>query len=129
MNWFKKKEPPSPPVCDHKWQDFPWYVNGVYDERKHTQETVVIEPYVCVHCGERKDVVLYHNTRSATSFDEASKIYNKICDEYAGHIENRAIVEDMISDMQLVDRDYLKYWNIVHNGAEALERIKKGENK
>lgn len=128
MNWFKKKEPhPSPPECDHKWQDFPWYIEGVYNN--NVQTTTITEPYVCVHCGKRKNVILFENTRRVKSFEEGSKIYEDIRGIYAEHIEDRAVVEDMIADMQLVDRDYLKYWNIVHNGAEALERIKKGENK
>ena len=125
---FKKEKPQPPPQCDHKWQDFPWIIHGLYDPVCHCVRVTITEPYVCIHCGERKDVTLYNKTKIATSQDKADDIYMKVYETYKDHIEDKAVVEDMIADMQLVDREYLKYYNIVHGGADALERIKKGGN-
>lgn len=129
MLWFNKKKPQIPkhsPECEHKWQDFPWILHGDYDPVRHTEHITLTEPYVCIHCGKRKDVKLYELLRSAMSRDEAEKLYDTIYSKFSDRIEHAAIVEDMIADMQLVDREYLKYYNIVHGGADALERIKQG---
>ena len=41
-----KNPPPSPPPCNHKWKDFPWYINStLFDNSKLLVEN--IEPYVC----------------------------------------------------------------------------------
>ena len=56
--------PPSPKKCEHKFQDFPWYIEGEENDGgaysfKPWYHLVIKEPYVCIYCGERHDKVLW----------------------------------------------------------------------
>lgn len=111
MGWFKRKskvkEVPKPAVCDHKWKDFPWFYKAVYQLQEHKLYFKVIEPFVCIHCKKRMDKVLFENNSYYKTYDEANDYVNNFKKEYADHMEKEVIVEDMIADMQLVDREYL----------------------
>lgn len=118
MAWFKKEKAQEKATrikipCKHKYRDFPWYIKGIYDVNYHEYEIYIKEPYVCVWCGERQDKVLQHIERRGTEEDCQNdiEIFEK---EYEGYIMSRAIIEDMINDMQLVDRDYLRALAIVN---------------
>lgn len=110
QNWGKKskRQEPVEIKCNHKWQDFPWYVQAIYYEDTRRFDLKLIEPYVCVHCKERKDVVLHHVERQGYSWDDAEQLLAECDEKYGEHCEARPIVEDMIHDMQLVDRQYLE---------------------
>ena len=105
---FKKRDmPTAPPPCNHKWQDFPWYMDTFFDDGDGTLDIEIIEPYVCVHCLERKNVVLFKESWSEMKpreIDDTIKHYKQL---YADHLQPHAIVEDQIHDMQMVDREYL----------------------
>ena len=106
-----------PPVreCSHKYKDFPWYTDGTYNYETKVLDVSVIEPYVCIHCGHRKNVVLDHFCRFFEEFEEAENFYNDFQDgKYANMIEKKAIVEDMINDMVLVDRQYIEIYRRLH---------------
>lgn len=118
MGIFKKKVETSeykPRTCDHKWTDIRidgeecWYVDSILDGNK--VQYSIIEPYVCIHCKQRKDVVLAQQTTSFTTKTAAYDYYDKLRKDLKKQypqIKDRAIVEDKISDVQLVDRDYLR---------------------
>lgn len=129
--WRRNKKPSlqSPPAreCEHHWLDFPWYIHGNYDAPSKTQLTEIFEPYVCIHCKQRKDVLLLRQINSAQSFKEATDFYNDVLEEYEDHLEPRAIVEDKISDMQLVDRDYLKYYRMLHEIPDTKQTDKEDQ--
>lgn len=115
MSWFsrKKKVPETPalmpkPQCSHKWRDFKWYDEATYYTNSHTYSIKIYEPYVCIHCKERRDELLLESTGSASSETEARNRVNEIRNNYKEHLDHRAIVEDEIKDMQLVDRKYLE---------------------
>ena len=100
------QDKPKEPVCAHKWRDSEhWYFE--LSMGKDMVRYKIIEPYVCVFCKQRKNVVLEEGVEPAPDMAGAyevirrlKRIYPKLCD--------RAIVEDEINDAILVDREYLK---------------------
>jgi len=54
----------------------------------------------------------------------ADKAANAIKIEYADHIQDKAIVEDMVNDTILVDQQYLKFYEMVKNGRIDLPELK-----
>ena len=117
-SWRKKLKNSDKPVefkCNHKWQDFPWYMQATYYEDIHKFEIKLIEPYVCVHCKERKDVILHHLVRDNYSWDDAEKLVDDCWEKYGKYCKDRPIIEDMIHDMQLVDRQYLEILKNLHS--------------
>ena len=109
--------PPPPKKCNHKFQDFPWYVEGTeksadaygFDNWYHL---TIKEPYVCIYCGERQDKVLWEITRYG-NHKEAVQTLEDINEKFKDHIKHRAEIEDMINDMQLVDPQYLQYYHML----------------
>ena len=112
--WDKKKKTLPPPPCRHKWMDFPWYYEAKYIKDTKFFNAKIIEPYVCIHCKERKNIVLkeistYISIKNATDVIESWK------QTYKDKMQDKAIVEDMINDMQLVDREYLAIAHSLQN--------------
>lgn len=116
MGLFSRPEPkpvaPPPRVCQHKWTDVRdddgnemWYM-VVYTNGCKLDYTIK-EPYVCIHCKERKDVPLESKTITYKSKDGLSEGLATIMQKYP-QIKDRAIVEDAVNDMQLIDRNYLR---------------------
>jgi len=111
--------PPSlstPKKCHHKFQDFPWYVegeesNGICTGAQWYRLTIK-EPYVCIYCGERQDKVLWEITRYG-DHKEAVECLNSINEQFKDRIKHRAEIEDMINDMKLVDPQYLQYYHML----------------
>lgn len=107
---------PAPKKCEHKFQDFPWYLegeeeNGIYNYNSW-YHLVIKEPYVCIYCGERRDKILWEIKRYG-SHEEASQILGSINEKFKDRIRHRAEIEDMINDMQLVDPQYLQYYHML----------------
>ncbi len=110
---------PAPPLkkCNHKFQDFPWYLEGEeksvnaygFDNWYHL---TIKEPYVCIYCGERQDKVLWEITRYG-DHKEAVQALDDINEKFKDRIRHRAEIEDMINDMQLVDPQYLQYYHML----------------
>lgn len=118
MSLFRRKQKentppqiPPPKECNHKWKDFDWYID--FKIYQHTLNYTIYEPYVCIHCKERKDVALEReNVKGFNSNKEALEYVGSIINKYP-KIKDRAIIEDEIHDTQLIDREYLKYAAIV----------------
>ena len=118
MGWFRKKretreapdETQTPRECDHKWVDFDWYMTSDVDGRYVSYN--IYEPYVCIHCKARKDVELDSESFTMPSNQEAWELLDDVRKKYP-KIKDRAFVEDEINDMQLVDREYIKYASMV----------------
>ena len=117
----KSKEPPKPVECRHHWKDFPWYYEATYYSDHRKLEAKLVEPYVCIHCKERKNISLRTYSSVDVSYNEAKKFIDEWERKYSDHIEDRAIVEDMIHDMQLVDREYLAIVESLANPISGLE--------
>ena len=127
----KKKKKPNPEyvppattksVCCHKYKDFSWYAEATYN--RNTQELVasIYEPYVCIHCGHRKDVELDSVSRWPIDYETAQEVYDKFQEPYLDKLRKKAFVEDEIHDMLLVDRSYIEIYMRLHE-----ERFKKNE--
>lgn len=119
MAFFKKKVQPEivqePPRCTHKFKDFPWYVESSYYPYEKRFKVVVYEPYVCVLCGKRIEKELYRHESSGTKKD-ADTLKEAIEEKYGDKIEDRVLIEDEINDLQLVDREYLKFYEMIKTG-------------
>ena len=105
----KQKELTIPNVPhEHTWKDMPWYMEVRYNGENKTAGYEIIEPYICVTCGERKNIRLEAEDWSNISAQEREKIYSKIRNRYKKYLKPRAVVEDMINNILLVkDPDYL----------------------
>lgn len=125
MFWFKKEKAQEKEEevtrieipCKHRYRDFPWYIISKYYNDEHMYDIYVKEPYVCVWCGNREDKILEH-IRGRGPRNAGESIADAIKAEYGSHLRGRAEIEDMINDMQLVDRDYLRALAVVN--PEAL---------
>lgn len=115
----------TPTTCNHLWKDFPWIIKAECS-RSNTDEdvlTVLIEePYVCARCKERKMVELerYVLRKASISKDEVENTIAALKKKYVGHWKEKAIVEDMIADFQLVDRQALAILEYL-NGVTSTE--------
>ena len=115
INLLCRRKPgtPQPPIreCDHKWTDIKidgdecWYIDFTIDGRNIDYS--IYEPYVCIHCKKRKDVCIESEVYHEDSNKSAWKRYRDIRELYP-QIKERAVVEDAVNDLQLVDRDYLR---------------------
>lgn len=144
MAFWNRKPDPSPsqnlPImsaeevkqsrCAHKYRDFHWYIEGecqIHPVRKFKIQ--IIEPYVCVWCGNRKNMILQTVSREGDLASEKAMIEatKSLLNTYEDKIRPRAYVEDEINDMQLVDRDYLRALALLHpeklNGMDEQARV------
>lgn len=132
-DWGKKKKAkPAEPVerkCNHKWQDFPWYVEAIYYEDMRKFSLSIKEPYVCIHCKQRKDIVLHHIERTGYSWQQAESLLDECDAKYGQYCKPRPVIEDMIHDMQLVDRQYLEILKSLHpeKFSELISDVEKGQ--
>ena len=118
------------PTCAHKYRDFHWYIEGEYRAHSPSMFSIrIIEPYVCVWCGDRKNQVLQEIVREGNmaSKSEMVEVTKSLMDTYGDKIRPRAFVEDEINDMQLVDRDYLRALALIHpeklNGMDEKAKV------
>ena len=104
--WQRAREEPA--ECRHKYKDFPWYIVATYSSEWCMLNMTIKEPYVCVICGHRINKTLKEISRTATSERKACEILSAIEEVYGDRVKDQAVVEDMINDMQLVDRKFLE---------------------
>lgn len=132
--WFKKKKTESPtieivePPHEHIWKDFPWYMETNYSGERRWAKYKIIEPYVCVTCGERKNIILEQEEWTNISSSERVKEYRRIKQIYKKYLKPRAVVEDMINNVLLVkDPSRLKMLEelrgIPHSGCGTSDDI------
>jgi len=116
INIFKRK----PKECKHKYKDFPWFISLERDERSILERyrLKVVEPYVCLLCKKRTDVVL--SCVANVDMDNMNDKIKELKDRYKGKIEERAIVEDMVSDCQLVDKSFLESYEYSQKVTEDI---------
>lgn len=120
----KKPEP-----CKHKWKDFKWYYVVSY-ERGRTYVRIY-EPYVCIYCKERKNVVLDEVWRSGNLRNNLiglSNMVNTFLSPYRDHLGHRAIIEDEIHDLQLVDRAHLEAHEKLRELRAEVPKIGSGDS-
>lgn len=110
----------KPPECQHKYKDYDWYLEYEVPNNKNIFKYRIFEPYVCLLCGDRKNVKLEEgiiplNERSYYDILEMMrKSYPKI--------RNRADIEDEIQDDIHVDKEYLKWHEFLRNGGSVQDQ-------
>lgn len=113
---FRRPDPPpAPPECQHKWRDFDWYMETRWFNNYLTIQ--ITEPYVCVACKKRKDVVLMRKEH-ACKLKEAAAIIAEYEKVYADRIRDKVTVEDEVNDAILVDREFIDAWDRLHKRQE-----------
>lgn len=120
MWFFKRKKrsdetPVAPPICMHKWKDFPWYITYTCNGRN--LEVNIKEPYVCIYCKDRQDKNLMSFSCVVSNVEDRDKTIEEIKEKYKEYLQPKAIVEDMVNDFQMVDRQWLEF-------AERLSQAK-----
>ena len=117
---FKKKsviQPPAP--CQHKWKDFPWYMEETAKDGRYSYD--ILQPYVCVKCKERRNKRLEgynysQRSRCLEDIAEAKRVYKD-------YLKPKAIVEDMVKDEQLVDREYLRLMDEFQSPSSPFDNL------
>ena len=105
-----KKKKAKKITCNHKWKDFSWYITV---EDKITKSCVrVYEPYVCIHCKERRDEVIFERI-----FQYNFDVENCVKNLQKKYPQIKPIIEvnDEIADFQFVDRQYLAIAGVLQN--------------
>ena len=142
FNRKKKKQTEEPkfeiPVLPHEhvWKDMPWYMDITYSSTDKTASYKIMEPYICITCGERKDVVLEEKGWTNIDNEWREKYFTRVRRRYKKYLKPRAVVEDMINNILLVkDPDYLDTVEIMHGtphrrcGTSAeMKRVNEKEN-
>lgn len=113
-----KEEVPAqlpPPECPHTWKDFPWYMKVQWEQNGIMSDTgnltiEIFEPYICVHCKQRKDIKLVENIKKGISAKSALNCVNDYEELFAEQLEPIPVVEDMIHDYFYVDREKLRIY-------------------
>ena len=104
----KKKDTVFQMAHTHTWKDMPWYMEEYYNPKEKTAEYSIIEPYICITCGERENKVLERQSWTGISVSERERIYEEVRNKYKKYLKPRAIIEDMINNILLVkDPNYL----------------------
>ena len=116
---FKKKKEVKarvlpPKKCEHKYKDFDWYITSNYYLNTNILKIEIIEPYVCIFCGNRIDKVL-HTYETVCDKDKINKKVKDFIEPYQSKLKERAFIEDEINDFILVDKDYIEAYMLIHN--------------
>lgn len=94
---------------EHTWKDLPWYMEAEYNGVKNTAQYEIIEPYICITCGERKNVVLEKCAWQNITVKDREEEFAKVQKKYKKYLKPRAVVEDMINNILLVkDPEHLE---------------------
>ena len=111
----------KPPPCQHKWRDCEyWYLE--YEASNDGFTYKIFEPYYCVHCGERSDIMLESGKELITQERPVEKLISEFLALYP-QLKPRAVVEDIVNDAIKVDREYLKIYDKLHGDkCDAEER-------
>lgn len=98
----RKKETPLPILHEHTWKDMPWYIVRTFDPDENVGNCQIIEPYICIVCGARKDVELETYTWQSLTPTQRDARVQAIMEKYKDYLQPRAVVEDMINNILLV---------------------------
>ncbi len=141
--FHRKKVADQPPTYElaipeikheHTWKDMPWYMEITYNTGNRTASYEIIEPYICVTCGERRDKILEKTSWAGISAKERDEEYEKVRKLYSKYLKPKAVVEDMINNILLVkDPSYLqmveKMRGIPHSGCGTSSTMSKSDFK
>lgn len=133
MGLFKKKkqettvttvEPIVKTPCEifgHTYKDFPPYIEYAYGGKGYTSRFQIIESYVCTCCGKRVNKTLDNYEFISYSIEKFDRELHHYEDKYKDFVTPRPIVEDMIQDIIMVDKEKLAAWERLHGQGEKEE--------
>ena len=98
----RKKVMPQPILHEHTWKDMPWYIERTFDASENIGECKIIEPYICIVCGARKDVTLETYVWKDLHVAQRDLRVQAIMEKYKDYLRPKAVVEDMIHNILLV---------------------------
>ena len=111
----------------------PWYLVYEYDGGEKKAEYQIIEPYICITCGERKNIQLEGRHLAGVSYEEGMAFIKEVEKKYKRYIKPRAVVEDMINNILLVkDPEQLAMFEDMrgspHKNVGSSARMKKSRD-
>ena len=113
--------PKKPPPCEHKWRDCEfWYMEFRADDSMFDYK--IFEPYVCIYCKKRDDKLLQKGVELISPERSADDIIREFYDRFPA-LRPRAVVEDAVNDMIMVDREHLRMVDILHGNAPVDTKI------
>ena len=108
------------PKCQHKYRDYPWYLE--WGKNANRIDYKIIEPYLCIHCGERKNVVLESGRIILKDGETEEEVLASFKRAYP-QLQNKPVVEDAINDAILVDREYLRIADYLRGNGDLKKEI------
>lgn len=109
------------PPCEvfgHNWRDFPPFLVFAWRGKNNESTIQIKEYYVCTCCHKKETKLLLSRTYQGYDQDYFYSQINELKEEYKEILKPEAIVEDMVNDAIMVDRQKLKFWDSLH----ALEQ-------
>ena len=108
-------------VFGHTYKDFPPFIEYSFGGRGYQSHIDIIESYVCTCCGKRINKTLGHYEFISYSVEKFDKELRHFEDQYRDFITPRPVVEDMIQDTIMVDKEKLAAWERLHGQGEKEE--------
>jgi hypothetical protein len=116
-----RQEPHKPPPCEHKWRDCEfWYMEFQADDSMFAYK--IFEPYICIYCKKREDKLLQKGVELISPERSADDIIREFYDKFPA-LRPRAVVEDAVNDIIMVDREHLRMVDILHGNAPIDTKI------
>lgn len=106
------------PPCEvfgHNWRDFPPFLTYSWQGETGESYIKIHEYYVCTCCHKREAKTLLSRTYRGYKQDYFFDAIKELKKEYKDILKPEAIVEDMVNDAIMVDRQKLKFWDQLHS--------------
>lgn len=118
MCLWRRKKVEEKAVCDHKYKPFPWYIGLTKDHQNSIFTLYVKQPFVCVKCKHRLDRVLFKSDYN--TYETASDARDTFLKKYSEEIQPSVETEAAISEMQLVDKEFLKDLEVLESKKDDI---------
>ena len=108
-------------VFGHNWRDFPPFLEYSWQGKIGDSTIQIKEYYVCTCCHKKETKILLSRRYSGYDQDYFFDQVKELKKEYKEILKPEAIVEDMVNDTIMVDRQKLKFWDQLH-APDKLEK-------
>ena len=106
------------PPCEifgHNWRDFPPFLEYAWNGSSGESTIKIKEYYVCTCCHKKETKLLFSRLYKGYDHDYFFDQIKELKKEYKEILKPEAIVEDMVNDAIMVDRQKLKFWDQLHS--------------
>ena len=114
----KKIEIEIPDPCTvfgHIYRDFPPFLKYSWNGKSDYSTISIQEYYICTRCKNRQTMTLLSRSYKGYDQDYFFDQIKELKKEYKEILKPEAIVEDMVNDTIMVDRQKLKFWDQLHS--------------